>query len=196
MAQRRMKSTRANLTDGIKAAKDVRKDLEWTQKRVRYAMSSSPSLRETTPDSVFIMIHRNCVIERSTCADDRLHQFPKRKSRQEIPDRLQSSQRAVSLPDRLLATPSTVHLIAVRTQKILSLSPKWSCLLFQTFDAGRCDCSRLFVSLSARGPSLREISPRCFCAPPLRPLPLLAFFVFLLPASWALVSRQGDFFFF
>ncbi|MCJ1408754.1 hypothetical protein MMC19_002830 [Ptychographa xylographoides] len=34
MAQRRMKSTRANLTDGIKAAKDVRKDLEWTQKRV------------------------------------------------------------------------------------------------------------------------------------------------------------------
>ena len=36
MAQRRLKSTRANLADGMKAAREVRRDLEWTQKRVRY----------------------------------------------------------------------------------------------------------------------------------------------------------------
>jgi len=34
MAQRRLKGARANLADGIKAAKEVRRDLEWTQKRV------------------------------------------------------------------------------------------------------------------------------------------------------------------
>lgn len=36
MAQRRLKGTRANLADGMKAAKEVRRDLEWTQKRVRF----------------------------------------------------------------------------------------------------------------------------------------------------------------
>ena len=40
LAQRRLKSTRANLADGVKAAKEVRKDLEWTQKRVRYVHSN------------------------------------------------------------------------------------------------------------------------------------------------------------
>lgn len=34
LAQRRLAATRANLADGIKAAKDVQRDLEWTQKRV------------------------------------------------------------------------------------------------------------------------------------------------------------------
>jgi len=34
MAQRRLKGARANLADGMKAAKEVRRDLEWTQKRV------------------------------------------------------------------------------------------------------------------------------------------------------------------
>ncbi|MCJ1477377.1 hypothetical protein MMC13_006048 [Lambiella insularis] len=34
MAQRRLKGTRANLAEGMKAAKEVRRDLEWTQKRV------------------------------------------------------------------------------------------------------------------------------------------------------------------
>jgi len=34
MAQRRLRGTRANLADGMKAAKEVRRDLEWTQNRV------------------------------------------------------------------------------------------------------------------------------------------------------------------
>ncbi|KAL8795633.1 MAG: hypothetical protein Q9195_001871 [Heterodermia aff. obscurata] len=34
LAQRRLKSTRANFADGMKAAKEVKRDLEWTQKRV------------------------------------------------------------------------------------------------------------------------------------------------------------------
>ncbi|MCJ1455623.1 hypothetical protein MMC28_005978 [Mycoblastus sanguinarius] len=34
LAQRRLKSSRANIADGMKAAKEVKKDLEWTQKRV------------------------------------------------------------------------------------------------------------------------------------------------------------------
>jgi len=34
LAQRRLKGTRTNLADGMKAAKEVRRDLEWTQKRV------------------------------------------------------------------------------------------------------------------------------------------------------------------
>ncbi|MCJ1449291.1 MAG: hypothetical protein MMC23_009811 [Stictis urceolatum] len=35
LAQRRLRGTRANLANGMKAAKEVRKDLEWTQNRVR-----------------------------------------------------------------------------------------------------------------------------------------------------------------
>ena len=35
LAQRRLKGARANVADGMKAAKEVRKDLEWTQKRVK-----------------------------------------------------------------------------------------------------------------------------------------------------------------
>ncbi|KAK3170780.1 hypothetical protein OEA41_002862 [Lepraria neglecta] len=34
LAQRRLKNNRANFADGMKAAKEVKKDLEWTQKRV------------------------------------------------------------------------------------------------------------------------------------------------------------------
>lgn len=34
LAQRRLKSTRANFADGMQAAKEVKRDLEWTQKRV------------------------------------------------------------------------------------------------------------------------------------------------------------------
>ncbi|CAF9932063.1 hypothetical protein IMSHALPRED_008784 [Imshaugia aleurites] len=34
LAQRRLKNSRANFADGMKAAKEVKKDLEWTQKRV------------------------------------------------------------------------------------------------------------------------------------------------------------------
>ncbi|PGH00068.1 hypothetical protein AJ80_09229 [Polytolypa hystricis UAMH7299] len=34
LAQRRLKSARANFADGIKAAKETKSDLEWTQKRV------------------------------------------------------------------------------------------------------------------------------------------------------------------
>ncbi|KAL8804219.1 MAG: hypothetical protein Q9182_002673 [Xanthomendoza sp. 2 TL-2023] len=34
LAQRRLKGARANFTDGMKAAKEVKKDLDWTQKRV------------------------------------------------------------------------------------------------------------------------------------------------------------------
>lgn len=36
LAQRRLKGTRANFADGMKAAKEVKRDLEWTQKRVTY----------------------------------------------------------------------------------------------------------------------------------------------------------------
>lgn len=35
LAQRRLKSSRANFADGMKAAKEVKKDLEWTQRRVK-----------------------------------------------------------------------------------------------------------------------------------------------------------------
>lgn len=35
LAQRRLKNSRANFADGMKAAKEVKKDLEWTQKRVK-----------------------------------------------------------------------------------------------------------------------------------------------------------------
>ena len=35
LAQRRLKSARANVADGMKAAREVRKDLEWTQKSVK-----------------------------------------------------------------------------------------------------------------------------------------------------------------
>ena len=34
LAQRRLKGARANFADGAKAAKEVKRDLEWTQKRV------------------------------------------------------------------------------------------------------------------------------------------------------------------
>lgn len=34
LAQRRLKATRANIADGMKAAKEVKKDLAWTQKKV------------------------------------------------------------------------------------------------------------------------------------------------------------------
>lgn len=34
MAQRRLKGARANFADGMKAAKETQRDLEWTQKRV------------------------------------------------------------------------------------------------------------------------------------------------------------------
>ncbi|MCJ1271547.1 hypothetical protein MMC22_011449 [Lobaria immixta] len=34
LAQRRLKSTRANFADGMRAAKEVKRDLDWTQKRV------------------------------------------------------------------------------------------------------------------------------------------------------------------
>ena len=34
LAQRRLKGTRANFADGVKAAKEVKKDLDWTQKHV------------------------------------------------------------------------------------------------------------------------------------------------------------------
>ena len=34
LAQRRLKGARANFADGMKAAKEVRRDLDWTQKRV------------------------------------------------------------------------------------------------------------------------------------------------------------------
>ncbi|KZF25232.1 hypothetical protein L228DRAFT_236353 [Xylona heveae TC161] len=34
LAQRRLAATKANFADGIKAAKEVRRDLEWTQKKV------------------------------------------------------------------------------------------------------------------------------------------------------------------
>lgn len=35
-AQRRLASSRANFADGMKAAKEVKKDLEWTQKKVSH----------------------------------------------------------------------------------------------------------------------------------------------------------------
>ena len=38
LAQRRLKGARANIADGMKAAKEVKKDLEWTQKRMTYVL--------------------------------------------------------------------------------------------------------------------------------------------------------------
>jgi hypothetical protein len=34
LAQRRLAGARVNFSDGMRAAKDVQKDLQWTQKRV------------------------------------------------------------------------------------------------------------------------------------------------------------------
>jgi biogenesis of lysosome-related organelles complex 1 subunit KXD1 len=34
-AMRRLKGLRANVSEGLKAAKETKHDLEWTQKRVR-----------------------------------------------------------------------------------------------------------------------------------------------------------------
>ena len=42
LAQRRLKNTRANFADGMKAAKEVKRDLDWTQKRVKYVLNSPP----------------------------------------------------------------------------------------------------------------------------------------------------------
>ncbi|KAI9737530.1 MAG: hypothetical protein M1834_009685 [Cirrosporium novae-zelandiae] len=41
LAQRRLKSTRANFADGMKAAKEVKRDLEWTQKKVNTLKSKA-----------------------------------------------------------------------------------------------------------------------------------------------------------
>lgn len=35
LAQRRLQGVRANFSDGIKVARETKRDLEWTQKRVR-----------------------------------------------------------------------------------------------------------------------------------------------------------------
>jgi hypothetical protein len=35
LAQRRLKGARANFAEGMKAAKETKRDLEWTHKRVR-----------------------------------------------------------------------------------------------------------------------------------------------------------------
>jgi hypothetical protein len=35
LAQRRLKGVRSNFSEGLKAAKETKRDLEWTQKRVR-----------------------------------------------------------------------------------------------------------------------------------------------------------------
>ena len=35
LAQRRLKGARANFADGQKAAKEVKRDLEWTQRKVK-----------------------------------------------------------------------------------------------------------------------------------------------------------------
>ncbi|KAI9884561.1 MAG: transport between ER and Golgi ATPase protein [Watsoniomyces obsoletus] len=40
-AQRRLVSSRANFADGVKAAKEVKRDLEWTQKRVNALKSKT-----------------------------------------------------------------------------------------------------------------------------------------------------------
>lgn len=42
LAQRRLKGTRANFADGMKAAKEVKRDLDWTQKRVKYVPDPRP----------------------------------------------------------------------------------------------------------------------------------------------------------
>jgi hypothetical protein len=36
-ARARLAKTRANFAEGMKAARDVQRDLEWTQKKVQYA---------------------------------------------------------------------------------------------------------------------------------------------------------------
>ncbi|KAK4498586.1 hypothetical protein PRZ48_011244 [Zasmidium cellare] len=40
-ARARLAKTRANFADGMKAAKDVQRDLEWTQKKVKYDLCKS-----------------------------------------------------------------------------------------------------------------------------------------------------------
>jgi exonuclease VII small subunit len=39
-ARARLAKTRANFADGMKAAKETQRDLEWTQKKVKYAFPS------------------------------------------------------------------------------------------------------------------------------------------------------------
>ena len=68
MAQRRLKSTSANIAEGMKAARDVRRDLEWTQKRVRYVRTClfhiSPFRRSAAYLHYGIIMHERKLIER------------------------------------------------------------------------------------------------------------------------------------
>lgn len=60
-ARARLAKTRASFADGMKAAKDVQRDLEWTQKRVQYAEEHDFLPRKTVTDT-------SQFVERASCA--------------------------------------------------------------------------------------------------------------------------------
>jgi len=45
-ARARLAKTRSKFADGMKAAKEVQRDLEWTQKKVRYGLSRSLAAKQ------------------------------------------------------------------------------------------------------------------------------------------------------
>lgn len=63
LAQRRLKSSRANFADGMKAAKEVKRDLDWTQKRVSYVFQSRGLIRAPTLLILHILVFGGTDIE-------------------------------------------------------------------------------------------------------------------------------------
>lgn len=53
LAQRRLKGARSNFSEGIKVARETKRDLEWTQKRVKSVLSNlNPSHSPHLPFSI------------------------------------------------------------------------------------------------------------------------------------------------
>ena len=81
LAQRRLKGARANFAEGAKAAKEVKRDLEWTQKKVKYVFA--------------VLLQISSVVKKIRETDDSKH--PQNKSRAQASRQVSQSARAVSI---------------------------------------------------------------------------------------------------
>jgi hypothetical protein len=77
LAQRRLKGTRANFADGMKAAKEVKRDLDWTQKRVKYVPEPRPSTVGIVSPPTFMEI--DCITPLTLFAPSTLKSKTERK---------------------------------------------------------------------------------------------------------------------
>lgn len=66
-AQRRLKSSRANFEDGVKAAKEVKRDLEWTQRKVTLVApfpKPSPTKRsQSSPRRIWPLLKQRLIVK-------------------------------------------------------------------------------------------------------------------------------------